>query len=125
MVKGIGIDMVDVETIRRYLKADSAFVRRTFTSAEREAAGKARDAAEFYAARFAAKEAVFKALAHLTADKAFDLRIVETLNRDDGCPYVNITAPMQAVIKEAGVSALHISLTTENNYAAAFVVACG
>lgn len=126
MVKGIGIDLVDIRRMQKIMEKDSgpAFLQRTFTEAERGQAGTARNPAEYYAARFAAKEAVFKAVAHLTPSHAFDLRIVETLNRGDGSPYVNITDRLQPVLKQAGVTALHISITTEGDYAAAFVIAC-
>ena len=127
MIRGVGIDMASIEDIRRYMAASDsgAFLRRTFTQAER-AEGRSRpDLAEYYAARFAAKEAVFKAVAHLTAEKTFDLRIVETLNAEDGSPYVNTRGELGEILREAGVDALHISITTEGSFAAAFVVAWG
>lgn len=129
MTRGIGVDMIDIREISRYLQTEGLggpFVRRTFTEDERASAPDGeRQRAEYFAARFAAKEAVFKAVAHLTAAQTFDLRLVETLHYGDGSPYVNITPALLPVLDEAGVAALHISITTEGDYAAAFVVAEG
>jgi holo-[acyl-carrier-protein] synthase len=75
------------------------------------------------ATRFAAKEAVFKAIAHFTKDKGFDFRIVETLNEADGYPVVQMNDKLRALVEEACVAAIHISMTTEKDFATAFVVA--
>ena len=127
MVKGVGIDLVEIRRIRELMEKNTggAFVRRTFTDAERKEASQRHDPAVYYAARFAAKEAVFKAVGPLTASKSFDLRIVETLNREDGSPCVSMTEKLMPILADAGVAVLHISITDEGDYAAAFVVACG
>jgi phosphopantetheine--protein transferase-like protein len=124
-IKGIGIDMVYIPTIRKYIEQNSAFLRRTFTSKEQKASADRADPAQYYAARFAVKEAVFKAVAHLTENKTFDFRIVETLNTDDEAPYVTTDGALAPILQQAGITQLHISITTEGDYAAAFVVACG
>ena len=126
MVKGIGIDMVEIPRMKTIMEknAGGAFLRRTFTDAEREAAATMHDPAEYYATRFAAKEAVFKAVAHLTPSGRFDLRIIETLNYEDGAPYVNITERLKPVLEEAGVTRILISITTEGDCAAAYAIAC-
>ena len=81
MVKGIGIDSVDIEEMRGMCADfDNSFVRRTFTQAEVVQALGRPDAAQFLAGRFAVKEALFKALAHLTPEGLFDFRFVETLH---------------------------------------------
>lgn len=126
MIRGIGVDTVDISEVRRYL-ADTLlsepFIRYTFTAAEISAAGHCTDKAEYYAARFAVKETVFKAIAHLTKEKYFDFRIVETLNFPDGSPYVNTAEPLATILKAANVDLLHLSITTEGKYATAFVIA--
>ncbi len=125
MIRGIGVDTVNIQDIQRFLGEQgiqSAYARHTFTPAERDCAERSSDAAEYLASRFAAKEAVFKALAHLTEKHAFDLRIVETLNAADGAPYIN-AEPLQELMASAGVSRFYISITTEDQYATAFVVA--
>ena len=126
MILGIGVDTAGYGDFERYLsagRADDPFLRRTFTERERAAAAERPRPAEYYAGRFAAKEAVFKALAHLTPEKAFDFRVVETLTDVDGRPYVNVNEKLGPILKAAGVDRLHISVTTEGEYATAFVIA--
>lgn len=114
--------MVDIREVERFLQSP-AYAKHTFTEREQEEAGRRPKPAEYFAARFAAKEAVFKSIAHLTVKKGFDLRIVETLNREDGSPEVVMNEKLRSLLDEAGVQTLHISITTETDYAVAFVVA--
>ena len=130
-MRGVGIDMVTISEIERFLPDAAALgdevaldplIRRTFTPAERaQAAGRVRPA-EYLAGRFAVKEAVFKAVAPLTRE-GFDLRIVETLADENGAPHVTRTGALAPVLDEAGVRELFVSITNEGDVAAAFVVA--
>lgn len=122
----IGIDLVDIRAIRKSLDQGSgAFLRHTFTPAEQQAAQKAPDMAEaeYLAARFAVKEAAFKAIAHFTKAKTFDFRMIETLNEPDGYPVITLTEPLKALMEEAGVQSLSVSISTETDYAIAIVLA--
>ena len=92
MVKGIGIDLVDLAEFRRICEGfeascerPCAFVARTFTAAELAQARTRHDACQYLAGRFAVKEAVFKAVAPLTRG-GFDLRRVECLDAASGQP---------------------------------------
>ncbi len=58
----IGVDIVEVERIRGIMRRHPGFKRRVFTPREREYCERFPDPARHYAARFAAKEAAFKAL---------------------------------------------------------------
>lgn len=130
MVKGIGIDMASISEIDRLSEGiagktaaeQSAFVRRTFTAAEVACALERHNPAEYLAGRFAAKEAVFKAIAPLTA-AGFEMRRVETLTRPDGSPYVNVGPELQKAMDEAGVSEILVSITNEDDYAVAIALA--
>jgi len=128
MIKGIGVDTASIKAIKHYMESASlsgSFIKRTFSQTEQEQAKDRPRQDEYFASRFAAKEAVFKALAHILPEKGFDLRIVETLNHDDGCPYVNVNEKLRPLLELAGVSTLHISITSEDDYATAFVIAEG
>ena len=140
MILGIGVDTADISRFETILaRGTDAFMMRTFTEAEREAApperektgeaaaslGTRRYRAEYFAARFAAKEAVFKAVAHLMPEKTFDLRMVETLHEENGRPYVSTDGAFGEVMKQTGVTKVHISITTEGHYATAFAIAEG
>lgn len=124
MVLGIGFDLTEIQEVKRLAKeAGEAFLLKTFTENERKGSEAAFDPWEYLASRYAAKESVFKALAHLTKKKTFDFRIVETLNEEDGSPYVKITPALGELMEEAGAARLLISLSHEKDYAGAFVVA--
>ena len=122
MIKGIGVDMVDIRQVEKYLQ-NPTFAKHTFTVPEQQEAVKRPNAAEYLATRFAAKEAVFKAIAPMTSKKGFDLRIVETLNKEDGSPQVIINERLRTLLNQPGIKKLHISITTETDYAIAFVIA--
>ena len=123
MVLGIGIDSVDIEEMGRLVAdADGAFARRTFSEAERAEASARHDVAACLAGKFAVKEAAFKALAHRTAS-GFDLRVVETLEDETGCPHVTLDGALAPVLSEAGVSELLVSITNERGVATAVVLA--
>jgi holo-[acyl-carrier protein] synthase len=63
MVVGLGVDVVDLERVREALsRSGERFVRRVYTEAEAAYCGRHRDPVPHFAARFAAKEALFKAL---------------------------------------------------------------
>ena len=123
MIRGIGVDMTEIKEVRRLAEVSGeSFLEKTFTEREREASLQAADRWEYLAARFAAKEAVFKAFAHLTKKKTFDFRRIETLNQEDGLPYVAVTPMLRAMMDETGVERIYISLTHEKEYACAFVI---
>ena len=124
MIRGVGVDAACVsEIVRLVREVDGAYVERTYTPAERADTAAHASGDAHYASCWAAKEAVYKAVAHLLPDRDFDLRIVECLNREDGSPFVNVTPALAEVLARAGVTTLHLSLATEGDLAIAFVVA--
>ncbi len=126
MIKGIGIDAVSIQKTRLLLDDPAiGYAEYTYTQEELQGSLNAPDRAAYLAGRFAVKEAVFKALAPLTENGFFDLRCVTALNRKDGSPYVSVNGELKQVMKEAGVSNIHISITTEDDLAIAFAVAEG
>ncbi|MBQ6362020.1 MAG: holo-ACP synthase [Lachnospiraceae bacterium] len=129
MIVGIGVDIVDINRIIKMLEQEekSAFIRRVYTQAEKDGAPKTerlRPLAEYYAGRYAVKEAVFKAVSPYSGIPV-DLRKIETLKAEDGHPYVNINEDIRPALDAAGISRIHISITHEKDYAAAFAVAEG
>lgn len=123
MVKGIGIDSVDIEEMRDICgDFTNAFVRRTFTEAEVAQALDRPDSASFLAGRFATKEALFKALGHLTREGGFDFCLVETLHDENGCPAVTKSPKLAAYLAEAGASEVLVSITNESGLATAIVL---
>ena len=71
-ISGIGIDLVSISQFAELDKqSKGALTERTFSAMEKAEAEKASDKYSFFAGRFAIKEAVFKAVAHLTPEKNF------------------------------------------------------
>lgn len=118
---GVGIDLVDVDRMRTVLARTPSMAERLFTVEERAYAAAARDPAERFAARFATKEAVMKALG--VGLGAFDWHDVEVLRAAGGAPSLRVTGRAAALAQQAGVSAWFVSLSHTANSAGAVVVA--
>ncbi|NLC77740.1 MAG: holo-ACP synthase, partial [Clostridia bacterium] len=75
------------------------------------------------AARFAAKEAVMKALG--VGIGAFPFHAVEIINEESGSPYLRLHGQALALAKKRGINRWHLSLTHNRAVAMAFVIAEG
>ena len=126
MIVGIGVDMVDSRRITKSIERfGSRFLSRIFTDAEQaQAAGRA-DTALYYAKRFAAKEAIYKALAASGID-GLGWRDADIGNTERGAPVVTLTGACKTALErltpEGYKASIHISLTDELPYAQAFVI---
>ena len=123
-ISGVGVDLVSISEIAELDKrTHGAFVERTFSDMEKTEAKQASDRYSFLAGRFAVKEAVFKAIAHLTPEKSFDFRIIETKRNIDGSPEIAVNDALAAVLRSAAVTKLLVSITNHDGLALAQVVA--
>jgi holo-[acyl-carrier protein] synthase len=121
MILGIGTDLFAIDRMRREIERDAGFAPSVFTPAEIRYCEGRRDPAIHFAARFAAKEALVKALADTRGDGSF-WRDVEVERRDDGAPAVRLTGRLAELAAELGVQRVHLSLTHTDTMAAASVV---
>ena len=119
----IGIDIVDVPRFRDLLARRPSVVERLFTPGERAYAESRADPAERLAARFAAKEAVMKALGAGFGEVAF--RDMEVVRAPGGRPGVRLHGRAAARARRAGVTGWHLSLSHTANAAVAVAVAVG
>ena len=125
-VVGVGVDAVDVARFRRVLARRPGFAARFFTDTEQADARRAPDPSASFAARFAAKEAVMKALG--TGLGGFALTDVE-VRRSVGtgptrnAPSVVLHGAAATLATARGAGQLHLSLTHTTEVAIAFVVA--
>ena len=119
MILGVGTDIVEVERIQKAMERD-AFKAKIFTEREIEYCDKA-SKAQGYAARFAAKEAFFKALGTGWRDKMI-ITEVEVLNDELGKPSITLTGETLRVFQQKGGSTIHVSLSHVKENALAFVV---
>jgi holo-[acyl-carrier protein] synthase len=120
-VIGIGIDTVEVDRFRRVLEKRPGIADRLFTPAEQAYGRRQRDPSERLAARFAAKEAVMKALG--VGLGAFAFRDVEVVKAPSGAPSVALTGRAAALAAERGVTDWRLSLTHSSLVAEAVAVA--
>ena len=122
MILGIGTDILATKTMRELMeKFGSVFLDRTFSTEERKAAALRPDPLLYYCTRFAAKEAVFKALAP-PGDAGCDLREVEVLNDRTGFPYAVLRGRLEQLALTKRVSAIKVSVSDEDDYVVAFAV---
>lgn len=113
-VEGIGVDCADVGRWRRMLRAlTSGAAGRMFTRREHEYCRSFADPAPHYAARWCAKEAVFKALSGLAPA---DLRRIEIRRGKDGAPQVSLPGGLRGLV-------VKLSLTHTAKVAMAVAVA--
>lgn len=118
MVLAVGLDVVEVDRIRRAL-GRSAFSMRCFTAGERIYAGSGPEAVRRLAARFAAKEATFKALGL----GASGLRWQEAeVVRHSGGTALMLTGSLDERFRAMGASRLHLSFSHGKEVAVAVVV---
>jgi len=122
-VRGIGVDAVDVARFRMVLDRRPGLARRLFTDAERSYADSGRDPGPRLAARFAAKEAVLKALG--VGIGATGFHEVEVVRGDDGAPRLALAGRAASLAAARGIRWWHISLTHTDLVAVASVVAEG
>jgi holo-[acyl-carrier protein] synthase len=120
-VIGLGIDAVDIPRFRSLLARRPGMEARLFTPSERAYASGMADPAPSLAARFAAKEAVMKALG--VGLGAFRFQDVEVVRLDGGRPVLVLTGAAAAVASEQGVGKWRVSLTHTAALAEAVVAA--
>lgn len=120
MVRGIGLDLVELDRFAvLYGEADKRVLARCFTSAELTACGDGVDRIARLAARFAAKEAVYKALGGIEGASLTD---VEVVSDPQGAPRLILHRKAAEAAKALGVASLMLSLTHSDRTAAAVVV---
>ena len=120
MIVGIGVDVVDVPRFEATLARTPGMADRLFTAEERVTdLGHARTATSL-AARFAAKEAVAKALGAPTGMHWHDCQVI---GDSDGRPWLRLSGTVEAAAKEQGIDRWHLSLSHDGDVAVAYVVA--
>ncbi|TAG10449.1 MAG: holo-[acyl-carrier-protein] synthase [Verrucomicrobia bacterium] len=120
---GIGIDVVEIARIDRAIEAhQDRFLKKIFTSQEREYCKDRRSSALHFAARFAAKEAAAKALKTGIGGDAGWLDL-EVINGPSGAPEIRLHGNAAAFAKRHGITQILVSLSHSKDYAAANALA--
>lgn len=118
---GIGVDTVEIERIKNAVeRRGTRFLNRIFTAAEQSYCESKRERYACYAVRFAAKEAVLKALGTGIADAKWS--DVEVCKKVSGAPVIQLHGATAARARTRGVGKVLISLTHDRSKATAFAV---
>ena len=112
----LGVDIVLVDRINKILnsKKKSRFLSKIFSRNEISDSKNRQNQSEYFSGRFAAKEAIKKALSSYNKTNMYSFKSLEILNSESGKPYVLIGSKRQANI--------NISIAHDGNYAIAFCV---
>jgi len=124
MIYGSGIDIIDIDRIRRVIdKYGNRFKKRCFSISEIERSEKRLNSVESYAKRYAAKEACSKALGTGLARGVF-WKDIEVENNQYGKPFIKLHGRAKEIFKNMNKTSnaqIEISLSDEKKYAIANV----
>jgi holo-[acyl-carrier protein] synthase len=116
---GIGLDLVKISRIRALAERwHDRFLHRLYTEEERRLSSHRASPYPFLAGRFAAKEALLKALGTGWSAGVQWLDI-QVLNDRAGRPIATVEGRTQALVREAGITGIFISLSHDGEYAIA------
>jgi holo-[acyl-carrier protein] synthase len=121
MIFGIGTDIIEVARMEKHLKNTDQLLQKLFTAVEQAYAEPKAHKYQHYAARFAAKEAFFKALGTgYRYGMAF--HEIEVINDELGKPVITVHGKVKEYLEKHGVKEIHLSISHVKEMANAFVV---
>lgn len=120
---GIGVDLCEVERMRAALERTPSLRARLFTAAEQDYCDRRNDPTERYAARFAAKEAVLKAMG--LGVGACKWTEIEVERAESGAPSVRLHGGARRLSDDRGIGSWLLTLTHTSHTAEAIAVALG
>lgn len=122
MIVGTGIDIAETARIEQAMaRHGERFARRIYTAGEIAYCEQHKNKAERYAARFAAKEAAFKALG-TGWQNGVQWRDVEVVHQPSGKPELRLTGRAEALARQLGVTSMTVSLSHSDRYVIAQVI---
>jgi holo-[acyl-carrier protein] synthase len=122
MIVGVGIDSVSISRIARLIEMyGQKFLNKIFTEDEIAGSLGRRDSAQYFAARFAAREAFFKALG-TGWGRGISLKEVSVTREESGRPLLSLSGWALEAAGSRGASISHLSLSHEAGTAQAIVI---
>jgi len=120
MIFGIGIDIIEIERIKRSIeKFDSQFLNKIYTQTELDYCLSKKNKYQHFAARFAAKEAIAKALA-TGWSKEFRWKDIEIYNEKSGMPNVELKGNLKKFLSVD--KSLKITMSHSEHYVTCFAI---
>lgn len=124
-IVGIGCDIVECLRIARMIERHGElFITRVYTNHEIEYCTARKAATQHYAGRWAAKEAVLKALG-TGWQRGISWRDIEIRNQRNGGPTVALRGGARDVFERTGIQRVHVSISHCRSHAVAYAVAEG
>lgn len=123
MICGSGVDIIEIERVRKtFARWNSSFLRRIFTTREISYCENKRDPYPHYAARFAAKEALIKAMASRSFRRIrlSDIEIVADEGRER--PQVKLSGNAKELAKTLEIDHIFVSISHSKQYAVAHII---
>ena len=120
MIAGVGTDIIEIARIQRAIEKNPHFMERVYTLDEIAYCQRKKNPWQSFAARFAAKEAVSKALG--TGIGPVGLAEIEVVNTENGQPMVILHGKARQIAAERNIQQVHISLSHSEAYAMATAV---
>ncbi|UJS17731.1 MAG: holo-ACP synthase [Candidatus Jettenia sp.] len=117
----IGIDIIEIKRIERLFSSNEGFLKKIYTEKEVEYCNQKKNKYQHFAARFATKEAVFKALGTgwIGTMKWTD---IELLNDEMGKPYLNLYGSVKELANKKNINNISVSVSHCRDYAIAQVL---
>jgi holo-[acyl-carrier protein] synthase len=120
MIFGIGIDIIEIERIQKSIERfDKIFINKIYTQTELDYCLSKKNKYQHFAARFAAKEAIAKALA-TGWSKGFRWKDIEIYNEKSGMPNVKLFGKLKDFLGEDKL--LKITMSHSEHYVTCFAI---
>ncbi|MFT8313778.1 MAG: holo-ACP synthase [Clostridium sp.] len=120
MILGVGIDIVEIQRIKEAIDKNSLFLEKVYTEIEIEYLKSRNFRPEYAAGRFAAKEAISKALG--TGFMQFSIRDIEIDRNVKGKPVVVLKGKAKQIANKFGKYKIHLSISHSKENAIAYAV---
>jgi len=121
MIKGNGIDIIEIGRIKRAINRNGKFLERLFTSVEREYISSRNENVNTIAGLFAGKEAISKSIG--SGIREFRWKDIEIDHDNMGKPLVVLKGVANEIAKARGITDIHLSISHTDNHAIAFAIA--
>jgi len=122
MIAGIGIDIVLISRIEKLIERyGERFLRRVYSDPEIAEGTKCRKNSHFFAGRFAAREAFFKAIG-TGLGEGLALKDVNVTTTEKGQPGLNFSGRLEQILRSKGINRSHLSISHEGDIAQAVVI---
>ncbi|SHH57822.1 holo-ACP synthase [Clostridium grantii] len=120
MIAGVGVDIIEIDRIKKSVERNPKFVSKVFTKNEIEYLESRKMRPEYIAGRFAAKEAISKALG--TGIRGFDLKDIEIDRNSLGKPIAVLRGKCKKILKKYSSYKIHISISHSKENAIAYAL---